>query len=64
MDSAAAKILAQAKTNSVGQPIAWPEGGTPEITTLLIEMAPGDEGALRNCRRHSHRPRLSSASSP
>jgi quercetin dioxygenase-like cupin family protein len=43
MDSSATKILAQTTTNSLGQPIAYPQDGTPEITTLLIEMAPGDE---------------------
>jgi quercetin dioxygenase-like cupin family protein len=43
MDSSAAKILAQTTTNSIGQPIAWPQGGTPEVTALLVEMAPGEE---------------------
>jgi quercetin dioxygenase-like cupin family protein len=43
MDPAAAKTLARTTTNSIGQPIAWPQAGTPEVTALLIEMAPGDE---------------------
>lgn len=33
--------LFQATVNSLGQPIAYPSGGTPEITALLVEMAPG-----------------------
>src|SRR5277367_735383 len=43
MDPSAVKTLAQATANSLGQPIAYPQGGTPEVTALLIEMAPGDE---------------------
>jgi quercetin dioxygenase-like cupin family protein len=43
VDPSAARILAQTTTNSIGQPIAWPQGGTPEVTALLVEMAPGDE---------------------
>ncbi len=33
--------LFQATVNSVGQPITYPSGGTPEITALLVEMNPG-----------------------
>ncbi len=43
MDPSVARILAQTTTNSIGQPIAYPQGGTPEVTALLVEMAPGDE---------------------
>jgi quercetin dioxygenase-like cupin family protein len=43
MDSSAVKTLAQTTVNSLGQPIAWPQGGTPEVTALLVEMAPGEE---------------------
>jgi quercetin dioxygenase-like cupin family protein len=43
MDPSATTILAQTTTNSIGQPIAWPQGGTPEVTALLVEMASGDE---------------------
>ena len=43
MDPSAARTLAQTTTNSIGQPIAYPQGGTPEVTALLVEMAPGDE---------------------
>jgi quercetin dioxygenase-like cupin family protein len=39
----AVKIVLQATKNSVGQPIEYPRVGTPEVTALLIEMAPGDE---------------------
>jgi quercetin dioxygenase-like cupin family protein len=43
MDPSAARVLAQTTTNSVGQAIVYPQGGTPEVTALLVEMAPGDE---------------------
>jgi quercetin dioxygenase-like cupin family protein len=33
----------QTTVNSVGQPIAYPHDGTPEVTALLVEMAPGQE---------------------
>ena len=33
--------LFQASTNAVGQPIAYPANGTPEITAFLAELAPG-----------------------
>jgi len=28
--------------NSLGQPIAYPRDGAPEVTALLVEMAPGE----------------------
>ena len=43
MDPLATKIVAQTTINSVGQPIAYPHDGTPEVTALLVEMAPGEE---------------------
>ena len=43
MDSGATKTLLRTTVNSIGQPIAWPREGTPEVTALLIEMAPGEE---------------------
>jgi len=43
MDPSKVKWLAQTTVNALGQPIAWPQGGTPEVTALLVEMAPGDE---------------------
>ena len=43
MNPSATKTLAQTTVNSLGQPIAWPQGGTPEVTALLVEMAPGEE---------------------
>ena len=49
MDPTAIQPLLQTTINSCGQPIAWPQGGTPEITALLIEMAPGEETGW-----HSH----------
>src|SRR5260370_40199956 len=38
-----ANTLLRTCVNSLGQPIAWPRDGTPEVTALLIEMAPGEE---------------------
>ncbi|MCE0484619.1 MAG: cupin domain-containing protein [Methylacidiphilales bacterium] len=35
--------------NSVGQPIAYPREGTPEVTALLAEMAPSEKTGW-----HSH----------
>jgi quercetin dioxygenase-like cupin family protein len=35
--------LLRTSVNSIGQPIAWPRDGTPEVTALLVEMAPGEE---------------------
>jgi quercetin dioxygenase-like cupin family protein len=43
MDPSAVKTLAQTTVNSLGQPIAWPQGGTPEVTAFLAELAPGEE---------------------
>jgi quercetin dioxygenase-like cupin family protein len=43
MDPSRVKTLAQTTVNSLGQPIAWPQGVTPEVTALLVEMEPGDE---------------------
>jgi quercetin dioxygenase-like cupin family protein len=33
--------LLRTTTNSLGQAIAYPHEGTPEVTALLVEMAPG-----------------------
>ncbi len=41
--------LLQTTVNSIGQPIAYPRDGTPEISALLFEMAPGEETGW-----HSH----------
>jgi quercetin dioxygenase-like cupin family protein len=49
VDPTKLKPLLQTTTNSLGQPIAYPANGTPEITALLIEMAPGEETGW-----HSH----------
>src|SRR5277367_1854014 len=35
--------LLQTPVNSIGQPIAYPGDGTPEVTAILVEMAPGEE---------------------
>jgi len=43
MDPSSVKTLAQTTVNSLGQPIAWPQGGTPEVTAFLAELAPGEE---------------------
>jgi quercetin dioxygenase-like cupin family protein len=34
--------LWQTSVNSIGQPIVYPQGGTPEVTAFLVEMAPGE----------------------
>jgi quercetin dioxygenase-like cupin family protein len=41
--------LLQTTVNSIGQAIEYPRDGAPEITALLIEMAPGEETGW-----HSH----------
>lgn len=38
-----ANTLLRTTVNSLGQPIAYPREGTPEVTALLVEMAPGEE---------------------
>jgi len=43
MNPEAVLPLLQTTINSVGQPIAYPHDGTPEVTALLVEMAPGEE---------------------
>jgi quercetin dioxygenase-like cupin family protein len=40
---ASATTLLRTCVNSVGQVIAYPGQGTPEVTALLVEMAPGEE---------------------
>jgi quercetin dioxygenase-like cupin family protein len=49
MEPGTITTLLQTLTNSVGQPIAYPGGGTPEVTAFLAEMAPGQETGW-----HSH----------
>ena len=43
MDSAAIQTLLQVTTNSLGQPSEYPRDSSPEVTALLIEMAPGED---------------------
>jgi quercetin dioxygenase-like cupin family protein len=43
MNPEAVQPLLQTTVNSLGQPIAYPQNGTPEVTALLVEMAPGEE---------------------
>ena len=38
-----ANTILRTCVNSIGQPIAYPRDGTPEVTALLLEMAPGEE---------------------
>ena len=49
MNPDAARTLFQSTLNSTGQAIAYPAGGTPEVTAFLAELAPGDETGW-----HSH----------
>lgn len=37
------QTILKTTVNSLGQPIEYPRDGTPEVTALLIEMAPGEE---------------------
>jgi quercetin dioxygenase-like cupin family protein len=43
MNCGAVRTLLRTTTNSVGQPIAYPREGTPEVAALAVEMAPGEE---------------------
>ena len=43
MNPEAVLPLLQTTLNSLGQPIAYPREGTPEVTALLVEMVPGEE---------------------
>jgi hypothetical protein len=43
MNPEAVLPILQTTLNSLGQPIAYPREGTPEVTALLVEMAPGEE---------------------
>jgi quercetin dioxygenase-like cupin family protein len=38
-----ANTLLRTTVNSIGQPIAYPRDGAPEVTAFLAEMAPGEE---------------------
>ncbi len=43
MNPETVKPLLQTAVNSLGQPIAYPRDGTPEVTAILVEMAPGED---------------------
>jgi quercetin dioxygenase-like cupin family protein len=43
MNPEAVQPLLKTTVNSLGQAIAFPREGTPEVTALLVEMAPGEE---------------------
>jgi quercetin dioxygenase-like cupin family protein len=43
MNPESVQPLLQTTTNSLGQLIAYPRDGTPEVTAIHVEMAPGDE---------------------
>ena len=43
MNPKAVQPLLRTTENSIGQPIAYPREGAPEVTALLVEMAPGEE---------------------
>ena len=42
MTSGTITTLLETTVNAGGQPIAYPQGGTPEVKALLVEMAPGE----------------------
>jgi quercetin dioxygenase-like cupin family protein len=35
--------LLQTTVNAIGQPIAYPRDGVPEVTAVLVEMEPGEK---------------------
>jgi len=37
------KTLLRTSTNSIGQPIQYPHEGTPEVSVLIVEIAPGKQ---------------------
>jgi quercetin dioxygenase-like cupin family protein len=43
MNTGATEILFRSSVNAIGQAIAYPGDGTPEVTAMLVEMAPGEE---------------------
>lgn len=43
MNPEAITALLQTSVNSIGQPIVYPQNGTPEVSAFLVEMAPGEE---------------------
>jgi quercetin dioxygenase-like cupin family protein len=43
MNPEAVQTLLRTTVNSLGQAIAYPQNGAPEVTALLVEMAPGEE---------------------
>jgi quercetin dioxygenase-like cupin family protein len=49
MNDGIVQALLRTTVNSIGQPIAYPREGAPEVTALLVEMAPGEETG-----RHQH----------
>ena len=42
MNASNVVTLLQTTFNATGQAIAYPSGGTPEVTAILVEMAPGE----------------------
>ena len=43
MNAGSVTTLLQTAVNSLGQPIAYPRDGAPEVTAFLVEMGPGEE---------------------
>lgn len=42
-------VLLRTDTTNIGQKLVYPRKGTPEITTMIVELAPGAKTAL-----HTH----------
>jgi len=42
METGRTMIISQTTANAIGQPIAYPSEGTPEVTAFVVEMAPGE----------------------
>lgn len=43
MKTGTVTTVLQTTVNAIGQSIAFPREGTPEVTALLVEMAPGEK---------------------
>lgn len=45
-DPVTATVLLQSGTTNTGNPVAYPQTTTPEITTMIVEIAPGASTVL------------------
>jgi quercetin dioxygenase-like cupin family protein len=45
-DAVKTRMLLKSTTTNIGQPIAYPRRGTPEITTMIVTIPPGGSTML------------------